>query len=598
MEAIPLVALAGLYIISNKDNNKSNKNTNKKIKEEFANMNQQQSTLSNTNIPPKNYPILDNSEAVDTVQKYESPNVATDKYFDQNNYKKQIRSGQNVGNNIQQVYSLTGDYISSTDFTHNNMVPFNGGKVRGQVYNIDNAESILDNMSGVGSQTIEKKEQAPLFKPQENVQFANGAPNMSDFYQSRVNPGRKVTNVKPFECQNVGPGVNQGYGVDGSGGYNAGMESRDSWLPKTVDQLRVATNPKIEYSLEDHQGPANSYIKNRGNIGRVEKQNPDSFFIQTQDRWLTTTGQEKAQMIRSAQEIHDTSRATTTQSYSGIASSENATYAPQNYEPTSREQLPGYQPTHSNATGRGNHEGNDRFQKSHTNYANNRGSNKQPDSMRSAFSGAIGAVIAPIMDILNPTRREEFSNNIRVYGNHRTTSVKESYVTNPNDTLPITIKETTLHAPNLFINGQKNGTGYMISQQEVIPTERQSTSCEYYGDAGGAATGWGNMSYDAGYAQINNEVRQNTVVARTNHGNTQIYNQNMNVSIAKNEYDRNNTRQWVPTNMPRTTLAPNNYGSSREPQMYNSGIASDRMTPDLLNAFKENPYTHSLTNVA
>ena len=71
------------------------------------------------------------------------------------------------------------------------------------------------------------------------------------------------------------------------------MESRDQWLPKTVDELRVATNPKLEYNLNNLEGPAQSVIKNPGLIGRVEKQLPDTFYINSQDRWLTTTGGER-----------------------------------------------------------------------------------------------------------------------------------------------------------------------------------------------------------------------------------------------------------------------------------------------------------------
>ena len=167
-----------------------------------------------------------------------------------------------VGNNIQEIYSLTGNYLNSEQFKHNNMVPFNGGKVKGNTYDINISESVLDNMIGSGSQTIKKIEQAPLFKPEENMQWAYGMPNQSDFYQSRVNPGMKNSNIKPFDSIKVGPGLDQGYSIDGSGGFNSGMEARDKWLPKTVDQLRVSTNPKLVYDLYNHEGPANSFIKN------------------------------------------------------------------------------------------------------------------------------------------------------------------------------------------------------------------------------------------------------------------------------------------------------------------------------------------------
>ena len=100
--------------------------------------------------------------------------------------------------------------------------------------------------------------------------------------------------VKPFESIRVGPGLDKGYTADGSHGFNAGMESRDKWLPKTVDELRIATNPKQEYDLNGLQGPAQSQIKNVGIEGKMEKYRPDTFFINTQDRWLTTTGAEKA----------------------------------------------------------------------------------------------------------------------------------------------------------------------------------------------------------------------------------------------------------------------------------------------------------------
>ena len=77
--------------------------------------------------------------------------------------------------------------------------------------------------------------------------WAHGSPNMSDFMQSRVNPAMKMSNVKPFVSENVGPGLNRGYTTLGSGGYNSGMESRDRWIAKSVDELRVKTNPMVTY---------------------------------------------------------------------------------------------------------------------------------------------------------------------------------------------------------------------------------------------------------------------------------------------------------------------------------------------------------------
>ena len=74
----------------------------------------------------------------------------------------------------------------------------------------------------------------------------------------------------------MGPGLDQGYRTENNG-FNSGMVSRDKWLPPTVDQLRIATNPKVSYSLDGHTGPASSHIKNRGIQASVEKNKPDTF---------------------------------------------------------------------------------------------------------------------------------------------------------------------------------------------------------------------------------------------------------------------------------------------------------------------------------
>jgi hypothetical protein len=594
--AIPILALGGLYVVSNQKSN----NNNKSSKEEFTNMgvnDVKADQLPNVVPIPQNYPVVNRTQLADTVQNYANPNLATNKYFDQNNYENLQNQGVKVGNEIQEIYTLTGKYVDSSNFKHNNMIPFYGAKIKGQLYDANIAETILDNMVGSGSQTIKKIEQPPLFKPQENMQWANGAPNMSDFYQSRVNPGMKISNVKPFDSEYVGPGLNKGYTSEGSGGYNSGMEARNEWLPKNVDELRVATNPKLEYSLANHEGPSYSSVKNVGIEGKIEKYRPDTFYIQTQDRWLTTTGQEKGQMLQPVQEVHDTMRNATTRSYTGVAapSEKNASYVESAHEETKRKQLNATDAPHCSASGRGTHEDTDNRQNNYTTYVNNRTLQRQPDTMRSGFGRVIGAVIAPIMDIMKPTRKAEYSSNVRVYGDAGS-KVAYNYVNNPNDTTPTTIKETTLYSPNFYINTQTEGGGYMVADQQAITNQRDSTTCSSIGNAGGNSSRWGDMNYGAAYMQTNNTTKEPSVVARTNHGNTQIYNQTMNVNIAKIDSDRDNTRMWVPNNMGYKPMVKENYGEIRTSQQYDQNMNCDRISPDLLDAFRKNPFTHSLTN--
>ena len=607
--AIPLIALGGMYVISNQPNendvskkiHKETQNQMKRRPENFTNMGKNPNYLPNVIQEPQNYPIMNSKELVDTVQEYINPNVATDKYFDQTVYQDRERQGVPVGSDMQQIYSLSGNYVTSTEFRHNNMNPFNGSKPRGQEYNVNTAETILDNYSGSGSQVIKKIEQAPLFKPQENVQWAYGAPNMSEFYQSRVNPAMRNNMVKPFESIRVGPGLDKGYNSSGSGGFNSGMEARDQWLPKTVDELRVATNPKEEYSLVDHQGPAQAQIKNVGILGKTEKYRPDTFFINTQDRWLTTTGAEKASRIVADEVLKDSSRTETTKEFYGTPNAilKTASYVPKHSEPSKRQQLDTHDVAHSNATGRGPHIDGEEFMRSHTNYTNNRCINQQPETFGSGFSKALGAVIAPIMDVLKPVRKQEYSANIRVYGN-AAGEVPGNYVIKDGDAPGPTIKETTLYQPNTYIGNQNKNAAYLVNEHQPVANQRDTTGeCKEFKPMGGAGSKYGAMAYDAAYRQTNNETKEKSVKGRQPNGNTSMFNPNINVTISKMETDRNNNRLWAPSATVHQGPSVQTYGRMNQPQYINADPSlANRLDGGLLEAFKANPYTHSLSSVA
>jgi len=602
--AIPLVALGGMYVISNQ----TQKEGLKRKTENFNNMgirtNLQEKTpeskfsnyLPNTNIPPQNYPILNNKELIDNIQEYPNPNSATDKYFNQNVYQQKERAGVPVSNNIQEFYSLTGDYMDTKMFTHNNMVPFNGKKPSGQVYNNNNAETILDNYVGNGSQVIKKIEQAPLFKPQENVQWTYGMPTMSDFYQSRQNPVNKNNMVKPFESIRVGPGLDKGYIADGSQGFNSGMEARDKWLPKTVDELRVYNNPKQEYDLNGLQGPAQTAIKNVGIEGKIEKYRPDTFYINTQDRWLTTTGAEKAGQLVPDYIVKPSTRNETASYQHGTPNAiiKTASYVPTKHEETKRIQLEGFNVGHSVGTRSAplEHQAANNNYSSHTNYENNRSINQQAESFGSGFSKAVGAVIAPIMDILKPSRKEEYSCNMRIYGNIAG-EIPGNYVLTPGDMPNTTVKETTIYQPNGYINNQKDNAGYLINEQQPIANQRDTVN---HANLMGISSKHGNRQYDAVYRQTNSEAKEKSIAARVNQGNAKHYNPQINVAISKLDSDRDNNRLWAPQSVITNGPSVQTHGKANMPQYIDNCIGCDRINPDILNAFKQNPYTHSLTN--
>ena len=223
--AVPLIALGGLYVASNQE----------KKKEGYESMGKPVNSLPNYKQLSINYPKkapVNNSNP----NIYREPNTVTDRYVKPDVYQ-QYKNGPDQFGNVAKTNnftSLTGDNVSKTDFKHNNMAPFFGGRIRGSTQDPAVAESVLDNMIGSGSQQLRKQEQSPLFAPQKDIRYAHGAPNQSEFYQSRVIPGSKMSNVKLWDEQKVGPGLDTGYGTEGQLGFNSGMAARESACIKSL----------------------------------------------------------------------------------------------------------------------------------------------------------------------------------------------------------------------------------------------------------------------------------------------------------------------------------------------------------------------------
>ena len=601
---IPLIALGSLYMSSKYSNTTQNTNipqepsNNEKGKEAFTNYGvgvENKNKLPNVQQIPQNYPITNDTEVRESsVYEYQNQTAATDQYFNQTVFENNSINNIKTGNNIQQIYSLSGNVLKSDEFTHKNMVPFNSGKISGRLYDDKYAETLLDNMSGMGSLTIKKVEQPPLFKPSDNIQFAHGAPNASDFIQSRMNIGNTSNNVKPFESIYVAPGTD---------GFNSGMENRDLWLPKTVDQLRVETNPKMEFTLLGHEGPAQSVVKDVGHIGTVDKKLPDTFFINSPERWFTTTGAKKGEMTRSIQDTGIIKRTNCDVNYMGPAghSGETNTYATQNYEPSTREMSKIQPVLGASSTAHGNPETHQNKLQNYISLNNNRSTNKQDHHIyRNMFGGPIGSVIAPIMNIFSSSRKEDLINNIRTYGDPGS-SVPKGYI--PSTEAPkVTNKETTLYTPRSYVNNQREGT-YLNNNVDLPINNRNLSNSANMGFVGGNSTGYGETSYESAYNQTTNNIKSQTIDNRTNAGGMSLFNGNINVCSSKPDCSQQDFRMGPATSVIKVPASPNTYGVvgnpnktsiTEETACYNA----NRMDSSLLKAFYENPYTHSLSSVA
>lgn len=595
--AIPILALGSLYVMSNQNKEKENKGCT----EGFHNMGKPKNSLPGVNPAPPvyNYPTTSDVNP-NNVKIYKNPNQTTDKFFNNQVYDKvQVNNPRgSVGSGREAVMSLTGEPINKGKFEHNNMVPFFGAKIKGATAKADIHETILDNMQGSGTHLISKEESAPLFKPDHNLTYISGAPNMSDFYQSRVNPGKRMANVKPWQEEKIAPGLNKGYNGVGGAGFNSGIESRDSWLPKTVNELRVDTNPKMTFGLAGHEGPANSMIKSgstKQTQGNVEKYLPDSYYTLGPSRWFTTTGLEKAQTARGTEILQNQNRSTTSCPYFGAGEAENdGTYIKSEYEESHRQQLSTNPISNADAHGQNKASPGDFGAGTYSNFANNRSTTKTEEPY-GIVQGAMKAITAPILDILRPSRKENAIGTGRPSGNAGST-VSHLPIYNPSDRTRTTIREMTgnkLDNNHLNINSQEDrgSGGYLVNKQIPVQVQRDTTNCQNIGNAA-PAHAVANPVYDAAYRQRNNPNK--TYKNHPNQGGTQIFNQNDNISIHKLDSDRDNNRMWAPQTTVSAIPSADTYGKINVPQYYDQCKGCERIEPDILSAFKKNPYAQSL----
>tara|TARA_Y100000389_G_C17459346_1_gene520502 strand:+ start:1758 stop:3575 length:1818 start_codon:yes stop_codon:yes gene_type:complete len=598
--ALPIIALGGLYIMSNQ----------KEKKENYSNIGLK-TKLPNTAIPNKNYPV--NKQPIDTSSKnytreFYNANQSTDKFF-KNDVSEKYISKETADKTFK---SINGECFKAKDFVHQNMVPFFGSKVtQPSADTLDSAQqgqALLDYSQGNGSQINRKVEMAPFFKPQDNVQYTSGIPTHTDFYQSRVLPSQRIANVLPWEQEKVAPGLGLGYTTQGSGGFNSGMTDRSAWLPPTVDDLRSKSNPKVTYNLDGHEGPSINHVKNMGTIGATEKHSPDTDFEMGPQRWLTTTGASKAQASIPEHMLKHVNDCKTEYYGSGTRGDHTGVYTVPMHEESLRKQScesENLTPATAlnQAPGFANNYGRDGYKLLN----NNRNDNckSKNNGALVGVGSAVKGMFAPIMDILKPTRKEDVIYNANQLGNVQS-AVPRMPVTNPQDQLKTTNKEMTADKIGLnylnvsHMSGNHSGA-YQVTEAQSKSQQRNYGDSSTHGNIGNTASTNEQMNRTAWSNQHNNINK--TYENWPNPGGTQVFSSNINMSIDRRDEDRVNKRLTSkdfiniidrPQDLSVSIPSAETFGKVNMPQQYNEQMNCDRMNPDLLQAFKSNPYTQSL----
>jgi hypothetical protein len=192
---------------------------------------------------------------------------------------------------------------SQEQLGHNNEVPFFGARVTQSMYS-GATNSVLDHHTGAGKEYFQKREVKSFFdaKPGTGQPFGNQVE--TDFEQSRI------------DQVHVGPGANDGYTNLGKGGFQQD-QLREFELPKTTDELRVATKPKLSY--EPPVIPGANQITQPGIQADVNKNKPDRFAVLGSDHWNTAVGAQTAPHVYPEQPMKTQARESTSVAYEGGA---------------------------------------------------------------------------------------------------------------------------------------------------------------------------------------------------------------------------------------------------------------------------------------
>jgi len=394
-------------------------------------------------------PIAERSTKIDTINN-DTKNTST-----LENFYEPLIAQPGYANGPEYFSSLAGQNIDN--FTHNNQVPFFKGSNKQSIDPYAN-QSILENFGGINTFKLEKKAVEPLFKPTKDFTHVNGTPGQTNEVIDRFVPSLYRTNETPTNPIKVGPGLNKGFTAEPTGGFQQ-FSIQDFALPKTTDELRTLNNPKLTYEGRATGAPI-AAVTNRGLQGTVKHRHPDRFFIQTPDRYFTTTAANLKPQMPGKFDARATARQDSV-SYEGAAGP--ASTFVESLRPSVRDS------SNINFTTTGmrnvnlqnNWEGDKfDFNKSSFFARPNERETTEDKTIISNLTSLVKSIIAPILDVFRTTRKENVLGNPNKVGYMSVQGPTKPIVWDPNDVARTTIKETNIN---------NNHTGNMGNNRKKVP---------------------------------------------------------------------------------------------------------------------------------
>ncbi len=510
------------------------------------------------------------------------------------------------------VKSISGNSIKASEFTHNNMVPFFGGRVKQNMRASAN-NSILDSFTGAGYTQIAKKEVETMFDYQRPFGNPFGMESSTDFIESRINAPRNRAGERPFEPTRVGPGVGEGYGMTGKGGFQQ-LEINEIMRPKTTDELRVANKPKLSY--EAPVVPGQHFVANpMDNPGELRKYRPDKFFI---DPTLSRAGIAGPadgtwkETSRPVQVLPHTTRTDTTTEAFGPAAGQDTyqSYVTGSYRTPMTQQYGGagfrngdltsyYTPNVESPEA-------DYGRNSYENRPNERTATSERTMALNLTPADSGQVPVHYLDDARPTRRTEMEDGVTDFGPGYAGAGGAPSVTvwDPNDVARTTVKETTERWDYRGIAGSASAPNRLkvYDPTDIArPTQKaQLSNRQYYGSGNNA--GWGYLNNDFAYNMRTNPNKEQIARGRkpiAGNGNIAIFEGDPGRQTAKRlASDDMNDRVNAINRVVESGPGVGDIGQVKYRVPLRLDVAAERNTQDIVDAVDNNPLQQSLHKIA
>jgi len=340
-------------------------------------------------------------------------------------------------------------HLDETEMTHTNMVPFYKGNI---TQNVDPENRLnahkLELFTGTYHLRKNNKEEVePFFAPTTGMTNIYGHHEKRELDRYKPNNTGKKNNELPFNQVRVGSGLNGGFTAAPSGGFHDPTRI----LPKRNDQLYV--NPKSEMKGKINHGKAP--VENRP-LTAVQYKYKPTLLVENKcgERNFTTTGQVKGRKLRPSVVLRDTNRKRHTKIMGHATPGETHYNRPENlFAKVQRTKKTNYENTPfrnaaisegklMNDLGRGGYENkpNERTVTGTRTYTSN-------------LTYFVNKIMSKFTDNAKYTRKQEYINHARPYGNMQIKEGGKFKAYDPKDVARTTVRETTEN------NDRVGGTG-------------------------------------------------------------------------------------------------------------------------------------------